>query len=80
MGGHSSPLLHNQGDNASVFTSWSTDRGTAVSFGLQNGPGGVLLEQTVPRSSLIRSPDAFGEFEVLRRGSVEGALTTIFSR
>jgi len=81
MGGHSSPLLHNQGDNASVFTSWTTNRSTAVNdFALSKGPGGVLLEQTVPRSSLIKSPDLLKEFEVLRQGPVSGASTTIFSR
>jgi hypothetical protein len=80
-GGHSNPWLHNQGDNHSIFTSWTTNRSKAVNeFALSEGPGGVLLEQMVPRSSLIKSPDLLTEFEVLRKGPVSGASTTIFSQ
>jgi RHS repeat-associated protein len=80
MGGHSSPALHNAGENASVFTSWTTDYSTAVNFATGSGPGGVVLRQTVPRSSLIRSPDDFLEFEVLRQGPINGATPIILSR
>jgi hypothetical protein len=79
-GGHSDPVLHNAWDNRSIFTSWTTDQATAVRFATDNGPGGVLLRQTVPRSSLIKSPDALGEFEVLRTGPIEGATPIILSR
>lgn len=80
VGGHSSPALHNAGDNASVFTSWTTDYSTAVNFATGSGPSGVVLRQTVPRSSLIRSPDDFLEFEVLRQGPINGATSIILSR
>jgi hypothetical protein len=80
MGGHSSAARHNAGDNASVFTSWTTDYSTAVNFATGSGPGGVVLRQTVPRSSLIRSPDDFLKFEVLRQGPIEGATPIILSR
>ena len=79
-GGHSNPVLHNMGDNASVFTSWTTDYSTSVNFATGNGPGGVVLRQTVPRSSLIRSPDNFLESEVLRRGPIDGATPIILSK
>ena len=78
-GGHADAALHNAGNNQSVFTSWSTDYKTAVDFALQEGPGGVVLKQTVPRSSLITSPDVFSEFEVLRMGPIEGATPIILS-
>jgi hypothetical protein len=80
MGGHSSAARHNAGDNASVFTSWTTDYSTAVNFATGSGPGGVVLCQTVPRSSLIHSPDVFLEFEVLRQGPIEGATPIILRR
>jgi len=78
-GGHADAALHNAGNNQSVFTSWSTDYRTAVDFALQEGPGGVVLKQTVPRSSLITSPDVFKEFEVLRTGPIQGATPIILS-
>jgi len=78
-GGHADAALHNAGNNRSIFTSWSTDYRTSVDFALQDGPGGVVLRQTVPRSSLIRSPDVFGEFEVLRTGPIQGATPIILS-
>jgi hypothetical protein len=85
IGGHADATLHNAGNNQSVFTSWTTDRATAFDFavGKYSGfddAGGVLLQQRVPRSSLIKSPDAFGEFEVLRSGPVSGATPIIISR
>jgi RHS repeat-associated protein len=78
-GGHADAALHNAGDNRSVFTSWSTDYSTAVDFALQEGPGGVVLKQSAPRSSLIRSPDVFNESEILRMGNIEGATPIILS-
>jgi len=80
IGGHSNPLWHNQGDDASVFTSWTTDRSVAEWFASQRGPGGVVLEQSVPRSSLVTSPDLLGEFEVLRVGPINGATPTVLGQ
>jgi len=74
------PRLHNAGDNASVFTSWTTDYSTAVNFATGSGSSGVVLRQTVPRFSLIRSLDDFLEFEVLRQGPINGATPIILSR
>jgi RHS repeat-associated protein len=85
IGGHADAALHNAGNNQSVFTSWTTDRATAFDFaaGKYSGfddAGGVILQQRVPSSSLIKSPDAFGEFEVLRSGPVSGATPIIITR
>jgi len=84
-GGHSDPLLHNRGYNDSIFTSWTTDYGTALDFALGkysgfDDAGGVILQQRVLRSKLVNSPDAMGEFEVLRVGPITGAQSTIISR
>ena len=76
IGGHASPYLHNQGNNASVYTSWSTNRGVAETFANGSGPGGVVLQQRVPANQLIKSPDKFKEFEVLRPGPISGATPT----
>lgn len=80
IGGHSAPALHNEGDNRSIFTSWTTDHNTAAWWAQRYGPGGVILEQTVNRSTLIESPDIYSEFEVLRVGTVEGATPTILGK
>jgi RHS repeat-associated protein len=79
FGGHADAALHNAFDTRSIFTSWTTDYSTAVRFGLADGPGGAVLRQTVPRSSLIMSPDKYLEFEVLRSGPISGATTIILS-
>lgn len=79
FGGHADPALHNAFDTRSIFTSWTTDYQTAVRFGLADGPGGVVLRQSVPRSSLTLSPDKYLEFEVLRTGPVSGATPIILS-
>ena len=69
------PVAHNAFDTAnSGFTSWTTDLNTAVEFA---DNGGVVLRTTVPRSTLIASPDAFSEAEVLIKGPVTGAHPTI---
>jgi RHS repeat-associated protein len=81
IGGHSDPARHNEMFNDSEFTSWTTDRNVAVDFATRWGDGGgVLLEQSVPRSSLIKSPDVYRESEVLRLGPVSGATPTILQR
>jgi RHS repeat-associated protein len=43
IGGHSDPKEHNDGDTRSVFTSWTTDWGTARFRATKNGQGGVVL-------------------------------------
>jgi RHS repeat-associated protein len=81
IGGHSNPVRHNDSDNESIFTSWTTDRNVAADHATQWGTsGGVILHQTVPRSSLTPSPDILRESEVLRTGPVTGATPTILIR
>lgn len=75
-GGHTDPALHNLGDTESVFTSWSTDKGTAQWFATKYGRPGVLLELRAPVSRLIASPNAFDEAEVLIEGPVLNAAPT----
>ena len=72
-GGHSDPVRHNQGNNESEFTSWTTDESVAKDFARQEGPGGVVLKKEVARGDTVRSPDTLGESEVLLEGPVTGA-------
>lgn len=72
-GGSADPLSHNLGDTRSEFTSWTTDRGVAKEFADE---GGVILEKSFKPSEMIRSPDRFGESEVLIKGPVTGAKVT----
>jgi RHS repeat-associated protein len=72
-----SPLEHNLGgvSGSSPYTSWTFDRSVAEAFA---GEGGVILR--VPYSppqpgsswSWVRSPDKWGEREVLMKGIREG--------
>lgn len=75
-GGHSDPVRHNEGGTQSEFTSWMTDPKVAEGFANTQGPGGVVLKQSVDRKSLIRSPDVYYERELLRQGPVSGATVT----
>jgi hypothetical protein len=74
--GHADVALHNQGfTTGSSLTSWSTDRAVAVQFA---GKGGVVLETTIGELqargiTVLPSPDAFGEAEVL----VDGVVTNV---
>lgn len=72
-GGSATPLEHNLGDTRSIHTAWTTDPALAAE---RAGPGGVVLQQTFPASRLVRSPDLFGEGEVLVTGPVRGAFVT----
>jgi hypothetical protein len=72
-GGHEDPFLHNAGNTQSEFTSWTTDRGVAQDFA---GDNGVVLEKQFSPPEMIRSPDRFGESEVLIKGPVTGARVT----
>lgn len=69
-GGRSNPSLHNAGDTRSEFTSWTTKKAVAKQFAEGDG---IILQMTVDRSKLIRSPDWYNEGEVLIQGSVSGA-------
>jgi len=73
MGGHSDPILHNRGDNESIFTSWSTDREVAQRFAKQDGPGGLILQKEAKKSETVKSPDEVAESEVLLKGKVKNA-------
>jgi hypothetical protein len=77
-GGHSDPEMHTLGNTESVFTSWTTDPGTAKWFATRWGDGGFMLELRIPKSRLITSPAAWmmGEFEVLIEGPVLNAEPT----
>lgn len=69
-GGPASALEHNLGDTRSEFTSWTTDPEVARGFA---GNGVVLrVPMSSVRGQVVRSPDYFGESEVLLRGPVHG--------
>ncbi len=72
-GGNASPLEHNLGNTQSEFTSWTTDRNVAREFADE---GGAVLERQFNPSEMIRSPDRYGESEILIRGPVTGARVT----
>ena len=69
-GGHADVFEHNRGNTASVFTAWTTNEEVARHFA---GSGGVILERTVPKSSLIWSPDQYREDEKLLYGLITDA-------
>jgi hypothetical protein len=79
IGGHSDPALHNEGNTNSEFTSWTTDKSEAYRRATTSTEDnfqrthGVMLEDRVPASQLVKSPDNHGESEVLRKGPVSGA-------
>ena len=68
------PLLHNQGDTDSEFTSWSRDIEVAKAEA-KIPSGGVLLTKKFPRSQTEKhvSPNEHDEDEVLIEGTVYGA-------
>jgi RHS repeat-associated protein len=72
-GGHRDVIAHNEGNNRSDFTSWSTSFQQARVFATTDGNTGVVLEQQVKIKELIWSPDIYHEQEVLRLGAVSGA-------
>lgn len=76
LGGHSDTWLHNAGDTLSVFTSWTTDRGEAISKAFGVGNEGVVLKRAFNRSDLVGSPDFHSESEILVIGIVKGAKVT----
>jgi RHS repeat-associated protein len=70
QGGPADAVMHNRGDTASPFTSWTTRLEVAERYAEEDG---VILYGRVPPSELHWSPDFFDEAEVLRRGPVTGA-------
>ena len=75
-GGHENPVAHNNGDNSSIFTSWSVNPWIAWSFATKQGKenGGLVLIKQVHVSEITPSPDKFFQGEVLLRGIVRGAI------
>lgn len=82
LGGTATPYLHNLGDTESEYTSWTDEPSLARAFAVRSRTDGglsgegVVLQTRVPRSRLIRSPDAAGEGEQLIPGVLEGAKVT----
>lgn len=58
--GHSNPITHNSGLNGTLnskFTSWTTDIEVAKHFAYWRNGEGVLLEMTISKSILTKSPN-----------------------
>jgi RHS repeat-associated protein len=77
---HKDPKTHSDGDNFSIFTSWTTEKTVARRFsqGKKRGyvyrpEAGVILKKTFKRSEVIKSPVNYGEAEYLVPGVVTGA-------
>ena len=75
-GGNATPEEHNNGDNNSIYTSWSFWPQVADKFGGRKGPGGVVLTKTFEWNEVVPSLDKFGQGEVLVPGIVTGAIVT----
>jgi RHS repeat-associated protein len=86
-GGTASAAEHNAGNTNSPFISFTTDPDVAKNFALRPSGNGVVLEVTVPKSTLIKSPSAkdvvlkqsgkvVNESEVLLKEKVKGATVT----
>jgi hypothetical protein len=73
-GGSATPTEHNEGDNNSIYTSWSIYESVADKFGGRKGIGGVVLIKTFDVRQVIPSPDKFQQGEVLVPGVVSGAI------
>ena len=73
IGGHSDPIEHNDGNTNSIFTSWTTEWGTARFFATKYGQGGVILTADIPASQIVASPNTYDEHEVLVVGPVLNA-------
>lgn len=73
-GGNANAKEHNEGNNSSIYTSWSIYREVADKFGGRKGAGGVLLMKDFPVTETVPSPDKFMQGEVLIPGVVTGAI------
>ena len=71
-GGPATPEEHNDGDTDSIYTSWTTDISVAED-NAKYPDGGVILTHKFPRWRLVKSPDKYGESEVLVVGPVTGS-------
>jgi len=74
IGGHDDAKLHNDGNNKSVFTSWTNDIWWANKFAYKHGHGGIILMKHFKTSEIVPSQDKFQQGEFLVRGIVTGAL------
>jgi len=72
-GGTATAKQHNEGNNESIYTSWSIYRGVAEKFGGRKGPGGIVLVKSFHISETVPSIDKFQQGEVLIPGVVTGA-------
>jgi len=87
-GGNATAAEHNAGNTNSEFTSWTTNPEVAKNYALRTSGEGVVMEKTVPNSSMIESPNSepiflkqspgvqVSESEVLLKGNITGAKTT----
>lgn len=71
--GDAPPWAHNVGNTNSQYTSWTTSREIADEAANADGPGGVTLVDREHPDNLVKSPDIYGESEVLREGKITGA-------
>jgi RHS repeat-associated protein len=72
-GGHDDANKHNEGNNSSIYTSWTTDKQVARLFAGRRGFGGVILTKKFKKSETVKSNDKFKQKEVLIPGVVTGA-------
>ena len=71
-GGHDDPIIHNDGNTQSIFTSWTRKKEIAIIHAKMQG---IILEKDFPsdENSLEMLPDEFYEEEVLVLGIVKNA-------
>jgi len=84
FGGHSIPEQHRDGNNNSVFTSWTTDFMVAYRYATNDLYGrcsGILLIKKVDlsdarfvSSEMMQGGDIFNEKEILVKGMLNGAI------
>jgi len=84
-GGHNNPRRHRDGDNHSVFTSWTTDVKTAFYYGTHDefGPcDGIILVKLVDINNpdlvtdirTVKDGDVYREYEYLLTGDIKGCF------
>jgi hypothetical protein len=87
IGGHSSPLMHRDGQTNSNFTSWTTDILVAYKFatnGLYGRCTGVILIKKIDVSDArfvetqkLVGGDIYDEKEILVKGMMNGAIPVL---
>ncbi|WP_243715217.1 hypothetical protein [Micromonospora sp. KC207] len=74
VGGHNDPMLHNDGNTDSIFTSWTSNRATAERHATRLSGRGVVLMVRRGTGPIIDMAfmgwDKWGESEVLIKGTV----------